>query len=125
MNDAPVEHVSKSCRKFVGQTWLDEEAGTALTLGAFSQRSFVVTGQQNDGNRSSSCLGLQIVKQLPAVAATQRQVRYDDVRVRIPSLAVSLVRVGRRDCVESESRKALDIQLARVVMIVDDEHQRP
>ena len=33
--------------------------------------------------------------------------------------------VGGRECVEPERHKVLDVQLTRVIVIVDDEHQRP
>ena len=125
MNDGPLEHVPKLGRKLVGQTWLHEETGTTLVLGAFSQGWRSMTGEQDDRNVSSSRLALQILNELPSVTATQREVGDDDVRVKIPSPAVGLLGVGRRDCLETESPKALDAQFTRVVVIVDDEHHRP
>ena len=40
--------------QFVGQTWLHEESGTALMLGAFSQRRCNMAGEQDDRNVSRS-----------------------------------------------------------------------
>jgi hypothetical protein len=62
MLNGPVEQVPKCDREFVWETRLHEEAGTALMLGAFTQRWFVVAGKQDDRNLSSSRLTLQIVK---------------------------------------------------------------
>ena len=90
--------------------------------GAFSQRWCSVAGEQNDRNLSSSRVALQIVNELPSLTATQREVRHDDVRVKIPSPAVGLLAIGRLDCLETERDKALDVQFTCVVVIVDDEH---
>ena len=69
MNGGPLEHVPKSGREFVGQTWLQEETGTALTLGALSYARRSIAGEQDDRNLSRSRLALQVVNQLPSVAA--------------------------------------------------------
>ena len=102
MYSGPFEHVPKFGRQFVGKTWLHEETGTALLLGAFPQRGFVVAREQNNWNLSRSCVALQIVKQLPSVTAGQREVRDDDVGVAIEGLAVGGAGIGGRDRVEPE-----------------------
>jgi len=45
--------------------------------------------------------------------------------VKVPSAVVGLLGVGGRDCFKTERYEALDVQLTRVGVIVDDEHQRP
>jgi hypothetical protein len=91
-------------------------------FGAFSQRRRIVAGEQDDGNVSRSSLALQNLNQLPSLTATQREVRDDDVRAKIPRLAVALLAISGPDCLETESNKALDVQFTRVVVIVDDEY---
>jgi hypothetical protein len=94
-------------------------------LGSLSQRRCCVAGEQHDRNASRSWLTLQILNQLPSLTATQRQVGDDDVRMNVPSSAVSLLAISGPECLETESGKTLNVQFARVVVIVDDEYQRP
>ena len=122
MTIAAIEYVPKSGRKFVGQAWLHEEPGTALMFGAFSQRRRIVAGEHDDGNVSRSRLALQILNQLPSLTATQGEVGDDDVRMKVPSSAVSLLAISGFERLETESDKALDVQFTRVVVIVDDEY---
>jgi len=93
-------------------------------LGAFSQCWSRVPGEQDDRNVSRSRLALQILNQLPSVTVAQCEVGDDDVRVIIPSAAVGLVAISGSDCLETEKDKALDVQLTRIVVIVDHEDQR-
>jgi hypothetical protein len=93
-------------------------------LGAFSQRRCSVASEQHDRNASRSWVALQILNQLPSLTATQGQVCDDDVGMKIPRSAVSLLAISGPDCLETESDKALDVQLSRIVVIVDDEYQR-
>jgi hypothetical protein len=124
MTIGPVEYVSNFGRKFIRQTWLHEEPGTALMLGAFSQRWSRVAGEHDDRYVSRSRLALQALNQLPSVTVAQRQVRNDDVRTRFPSPAVGLVAISGPDDFETEKDKALDVKLTRVVVVVDDKYQR-
>src|SRR4030095_13541761 len=92
-------------------------------LGAVSQRRCSVAGEQHDRNASRSWLPLQILNQLPSLTTTQGQVCDHDVRMKIPSSAVSLLAISGPECLETEGDKALDVQLTRIVVIVDDEDQ--
>lgn len=72
--------MAKFGRKFVGQTWLHEEACTARTYSTFSQRCCGVSGEQDDRNGLRSRVTLQILNQLPSVTASQCEISDDDVR---------------------------------------------
>jgi hypothetical protein len=124
MTIGPIEYVSNFGRKFIRQTWLHEERGTALMLGAFSQRWSSVAAEQDDRYVSRSRLALQTLNQLPSVTVAQREVRHDDVRMKFPSPAVGVLAISGPDCVETERDKAQDVKFTRVVVIVDDEYQR-
>jgi hypothetical protein len=112
-------------RKCIGQTRLHEERGTTFTLGAFAQRWCTVACEQDDRDIPCSRLALQILNELPSVSAAQSQVRDDDVWVRFPRLAKSLFTVTRLDRLETCGGKTHDVQLRGIVLVVDDEHQRP
>ena len=75
-------------------------------FGAFSQRWFSVAGKQDDRDVSRSRLTVQLLNQLPSVSATQRQVRDDDVWVKIPRSTVSLLTIGSRDGLETQCDEA-------------------
>ena len=93
-------------------------------LNAFSQRWCSVASEQDDRNFSSSRLALQIVKEPPSVTATEGSVRHDDVRAKVPSPAVGCSESAARDCLETESHKALDVPFTRGVAMVDDKTSR-
>ncbi len=124
INKGSVEYVAKFGGKFVGQTGLHEEACAALTLRPFAQRRGRVSSEQDDRNISRSGVALQIVNQLPPVTTSQGEVRDDDVWVEFPSPAASLGTISNPDYVEIKPAEALDVQLTRVVVIVDDKDQR-
>jgi hypothetical protein len=120
-----VEYVPQFGRKFIGQTWLHEERGAALTLRAFAQLRFSVAGEQDDRNVSRSRLALQVLNELPSVGASEGQVRDHNVWVRFLSLAIGMRTVTRRDRLETGSGKACDVHFTGVVVVVDDQYQRP
>ena len=68
--------------------------------------------------RASRC---QLLNQLPSVSATQRQVRDDDVWVKIPRSTVSLLTIGSRDGLETQCDEAL----RRTVHACRRDHRRP
>jgi hypothetical protein len=84
-----------------------------------------VSGEQDDRNVSRSPVTPEIVHQLPPVTASQREIRDDDVRATFTRLTASLLTINSPDGLETEQAKALDVELTRVVVIVDDEYQRP
>jgi hypothetical protein len=84
-----------------------------------------MAGKQDDWDVSRLRFALQILNELPSVTSRQGQVRDDDVWVRFPRLAKSLFTVTRRDRLETQGGKTHDVQLTGIVVIVDDEHQRP
>jgi hypothetical protein len=125
MSNGPVKYVPKFDRKFIRETRFHDERGTARTLGAFAQRGCRVAGEQDDRNVSRSYFPLQILNELPSVTARYGQVGNDDVRVRLPSSLPGLRTVSRPDRLETESGEAPDVQFTGVVVVVDDEYQRP
>jgi hypothetical protein len=124
MHNSPLEYVPQFGRKFVGKTWLHEETGTAFLLGTLAHRRCGVAGDYHNWNVSRSRVALQLLNQLPSVTVSQRELRDDDVGVKFPSPAASLLTISSRDCLETKQGKTLDVQVTRVVVILDDEYQR-
>ena len=125
MNSGCLEHLPKFDGEFIRWARLHEKCRAPLTLRAFAQRRCVVAREEDDGDLPRSRFAFQIPDKLPSVAAPQCQVGYDNVRVRFPSASTSLRALGRGDGFETKSGKAHSIQLAGVVVVVDDEYQRP
>jgi hypothetical protein len=69
MSNGPVKYLPKFDRKFIRETRLHEERGTALTLSASAQRGCRIAGEQDDGDVSRSRFALQILNELPSVTA--------------------------------------------------------
>jgi hypothetical protein len=125
MNDRPLEYVPQFGSKFIRQAWLDDECGTPFPLRTFAQRWCFVAGEQHDRDISCSRVALQMLEELPSVIATERQVCDDDIRAaRFASAQTRLRRVGCGDRLKPKNGKALNVQFAGVVVIIDDEYQR-
>ena len=124
MDRGCVEHLPKFDRELIRWARLHEKCRAPLTLRAFAQCRCVVARKEDDGDIPRSRLAFQVPDKLPSVTALQCQVGYDNVRVRFPGAPTSLRALGC-DRFETTSGKAYGIQLAGVVMVVDDEHQRP
>jgi len=84
-----------------------------------------VPGQRDDRNRRRSLVRLQPARRLPAVHDRQRQIHQDDIGLLIDGPLQRLLAVLRFDDVEPRILQVLRVHLARVRIIVDDEHTRP
>jgi hypothetical protein len=125
MKSGRLEHLPKFDGELIRWARLHEKCRAPLTLRALAQRRCVVAREKDDGDIARSRLAFQIPNKLPSVTARQCQVSYDNVRVRFPGAPTSLRALGRGDRFETKSGKARHIQFAGVVVVVDDEHERP
>jgi hypothetical protein len=125
MNNRPVDYLAKFDGKRIGKARLRKERGTACTPSAFPHGWSNVACEHDDWDIPCSRLALQILNELPSVSDGQRQLRDDDIWARFPRLAKRLFTVARIDRLETEGGQASDVQVTSIVVLVDDEDQRP
>jgi hypothetical protein len=84
-----------------------------------------VPGEREDGDVLRLRIRLEAARGFPAVHARQRKVHQHDVRQQVARHVHGLQTVARLRHAEAGKLEVRRVHLARILLVLDDEHERP
>ncbi len=124
IGDVSTQQMPKFDGEVLGHARLSEKSRAALALGASSDRWLIIASHDDDRDVARSRIAFEVPQKLPPVTISERHLGHDDVRVRFPCATVGFGAVFNRQHLESQRWKGECVQLARVLVCIDDEHER-
>ncbi len=120
-----LQHFPDFLHQVFGQAGLGDEgvaAGAPRALGNAGER---VAGEGDHRDARRAAVGLEPPGRLPPVHHRQRQIHQDDIGLALDRLLERLDAVAGFDHVEAGILQVFAVHLARVRVIVDEQHTRP
>jgi hypothetical protein len=116
------DDLTKTCGEFVGRTRFRKDRRN-LALRRFALRWLAETADRYDWNVPRANVPLQDMKKRPALML-HREIRDDDVGMKLPSPRIRLGSVLRGDDVKSTGEEREGVHRARVLVPFDEQHER-